>query len=96
MFRRYVFTLFRTVPKRNGSETPCEHQKIRNVKKEDVTLRYKAKRSETVSFHYFYRNGIVPFLAPKRSETNVSSDLSVTKMVSKQYETVTSEHGLKE
>ena len=88
MFRRYGFTSFQneTVPKHRVNTKETKRQKRRN----------KAKRSETVSLHYFHHIGTAPFLASKRSETNMNSGLSVTKTVSKRYGTVTSKHGLKD
>ena len=67
MFRRYGSTSFRneTVPKHRVNTKKSKRRKRR---------RYKAKRSETVSVHYFHQNGTAPFLALKRSETNVNSD----------------------
>ena len=59
------------------SETPCEHQNSK-LQKEEL----QSRQSETVSLHYFHRNGTDPFLPQKRSETNVSSG------------SATSEHGL--
>ena len=87
MFRRCGSTSFlnETVPKHCVNTKNSKRQKRR---------RYKAKWSETVSLHHFRRNGTAPFLAPRCTETNVNSDLSVTKTVSKRYGTVTSEHGL--
>ena len=87
MFRCYGSTSFRneTVPKHCVNTKNSKRQKRR---------RYKAEQSETFSLHYFHRSGTAPFLAPKRSEPDVNSDLSVTITVSKWFGTVTSEHGL--
>ena len=89
MFRRCGSTSFlnETVPKHCVNTKNSKRQKRR---------RYKAEQSETVLLHYLRRSGTAPFLALKRSKTDVNSDLSVTKTVLKWFETVTSEHGRNE
>ena len=69
MFRCYE-KINETVPKHCVNTKNSKRQKRR---------RYKAEQSETVLLHYLRRSGTAPFLALKRSETNVKSDLSVTK-----------------